>query len=148
MVDGAIVTRAGEKGLQLAAAARRFLGTPFLLHGRDPRFGLDCIGLVHVSLTAMGCEAISPEGYGLKNSAPHRWYTFADLSGLIDAHGPPKAGDVILLKMGPGQYHLAISVNGRSVIHAHAGLRRVVQQDIAMSGRVVRHWRIAERTGD
>ena len=47
----------------LAAAARDLVGTPFRLQGREPASGLDCIGVVIVSLAQVGIELALPADY-------------------------------------------------------------------------------------
>lgn len=129
-------------GERLAAAAQTFIGTPFRLHGRDPASGLDCIGLVAASLRAIGFCPEAPEGYLLRNVEPGRWLDCAERSGLARASGKVRAGDVALLRPGPGQHHVVIAAGPTSAIHAHAGLRRVVLQPMAFAPALVANWRL------
>ncbi len=130
------------EGERLAAAAASLIGTPFCLHGRDPASGLDCVGLVHASLAAIGHQGQSPEGYALRTIDPQRWFACAHDYGLVKAHGSIRAGDVILTSPGPGQSHLAIAESEISAIHAHAGLRRVVRQTLSVMPAKLMRWRI------
>lgn len=129
-------------GERLAQAASDLIGVPFKLHGRDPRNGLDCVGLVAASLAAIGCSVSTPEGYRLRNSNPSRWLHFADRSGLSSVTGERLAGDVILLCPSPIQQHLIVVCDAELGIHAHAGLRRVVQQRLNFSDPILAHWRL------
>ncbi|WP_108789204.1 NlpC/P60 family protein [Erythrobacter sp. Alg231-14] len=129
-------------GAQFADAASQFLGTKFRLHGRDPSYGLDCVGLVCVSLQTIGREYHAPEGYSLRNTRPLAWSDFAHKSGFIDVTDGVLPGDVMMLRPGPAQQHLVIFENERSCIHAHAGLKRVVREPIAIPRACLAHWRL------
>ena len=129
-------------GARLAKAASRLIGTRFLLHGRDPAKGLDCVGLVRECLLAIGCNPKAPEGYGLRNTDHSEWFDFAYQSGFFDVSGDCIAGDVIMLSPGPAQQHLMIVERQGIAIHAHAGLKRVVRQPIPWPNSSLAHWRL------
>lgn len=137
------MTRAAS-GPRLAAAAEALAGTPFRLHGRDPASGLDCVGVVAAAFAACGRSPPTLRGYGLRNTAIHRWIELASLAGLIDAAEGMKPGDVILVRPGAGQHHLLLALDRDRFVHAHAGLRRVVIQPGPLPWPVERRWRIAE----
>lgn len=130
------------RGAELANAALALVGTPFRLHGRDPRCGLDCVGVLAAAL-----DAPLPNGY------PLRARRVPDLSGLLaklglaDTAGPIESGDVLMLRPGPCQFHLVIAVPGDRVVHAHAGLRKVVRGPLPGDWPIARHWRLAADTG-
>lgn len=132
-----------NRSAALAQAALGLVGCRFRLHGRDPATGLDCIGLVHAALANTGGRPVAPRGYGLRNIAVDPWLVFAAESGLVAADGPIRAGDVLLLALGYGQHHLVIAIDAVSVVHAHAGLRRVVIQPREPAWRIAATWRIA-----
>ena len=122
----AATTRAEER-------AREVIGAKFRLGGRDPRFGLDCVGLV-----AWALEADAPAGYGLRGGVPERVMALLDARlARVDAVAP---GDVLLFAAGPGQLHLAIA-SERGMIHADAGLRRVVERPGVTPWPVLGVWR-------
>jgi len=127
----------------VAGAALGLVGCRFRLHGRDPATGLDCVGLVHVALAAAGARPVAPQGYGLRNIAVDQWVAFAARSGLVAATGPTRAGDVLLLALGYAQHHLVIAINADSVVHAHAGLRRVIVQPREPTWQIEAAWRLA-----
>jgi hypothetical protein len=64
--------------------------------------------------------------------------------GFVVATGAPHPGDVLLVRIGPCQFHLLIAASSGRFIHAHAGLRRVVCCDGPIEWPVVHHWRLAE----
>ena len=42
------------------------VGVPFRAQGRDPRYGLDCVGLVWAAYAAVGCALPAPTDYPLR----------------------------------------------------------------------------------
>ncbi len=125
MADDAVIAR-----------ARAHLGVPFRLHGRDPATGLDCVGLV---ASATGVQAGIPTGYALRGGCSGR------ISAMIDGFaarrwGAMQPGDAVLMAVGHAQFHLGIW-SGESLIHAHAGLRRVVETPGGPEGAVIAAWR-------
>lgn len=120
----------------VVAAARAMLGVPFRLHGRDGR-GLDCVGLVALALE--GGHRRLPEAYGLRSgdvALARQWLAQAGLRPVPES----RPGDVALVRPGPLQLHLMIVVPGGHV-HAHAGLRRVVEMPGPSPWSVIGHWR-------
>lgn len=113
-------------------AARAAVGVRFRLHGRDPATGLDCVGLVAL---ATGCAA--PTGYPLRGGEPGR------IAGMLDAvlmRGELAAGAVLLMRTGPGQLHLGVWT-GSGLIHADAGLARVVERPGVVAWPLLGIWR-------
>ncbi|GMN02276.1 hypothetical protein [Erythrobacter sp. MTPC3] len=129
-------------GHHLAMAAATFEGCRFRLHGRNPVTGLDCIGLLAVSLNAIGRDHGLPVNYGLRNSGVTHLFGCAQQSGFVSVTGTVRAGDVLLTSPGPAQYHIAIADNRAGIIHAHAGLRRVVCQSRISLPDPVQIWRL------
>lgn len=132
-----------DPGKALARAALGMVGCPFRLHGRDPVSGLDCVGLVAAALAATGATPMAPTGYGLRNLGVDPWLPLAASSGLVPASGPVRAGDILLITLGFAQHHLAIAIDASCVVHAHAGLRRVVEQPRDPAWHISAQWRIA-----
>jgi cell wall-associated NlpC family hydrolase len=130
-------------GAALARAAEALIGTPFRCHGRDPASGLDCIGLVFASLAAIGRMPVAPAGYAMRNQSIDHWLGCAPASGLAAVKGQIARGDVLLMQPSAVQHHLMIAASADSVIHAHAGLRRVVCQPLANQPAITAHWRLA-----
>jgi cell wall-associated NlpC family hydrolase len=128
-------------GDQMAQAAEALIGAPFRLHGRDPATGLDCIGVIAISLSACGRPVHLPAGYALRTRALPQLEAFVTGSELEAACGPPMPGDVLLLRVGPCQFHLALTSSENRFIHALAGLRRVVHSELPASWVIVGHWR-------
>jgi murein DD-endopeptidase / murein LD-carboxypeptidase len=110
------------------AKARALVGIRFTLNGRSVEEGLDCVGLIAL-ITGMS----APQGYTLRNSQFDHW--IAHMDDLFERRiGCPRAGDILLLRPTSVQLHLGLWM-GNSLIHAHAGVRRVVETP----GRVDTH---------
>ncbi len=117
----------------ILARARALLGTRFRLQGRDSS-GLDCVGLV-----ACACQvATVPVDYDLHSADRAHWMRLLDQM-LIRGREHPAPGAVLLMAAGPAQLHLGLW-SGDSLIHAHAGLRRVVETPGPPFWPVIGHW--------
>lgn len=133
--------------LRLAREAERLIGRPFRLHGRDPRTGLDCVGLLAAAMKRGGQPITVSTGYPLRFSDLSRWLPDPASCGLCDAAGPFLPGDIVLIQPGPAQAHLAIADRALGWVHAHAGLRRVVRDSEIPLGVVLHHWRLLPKSG-
>ena len=109
--------------IDAAARARALVGTRFRPQGRDPRHGLDCLGLVIAAHRLPKAEM--PDDYRLRGAhrdallaGAERWFRRVAATAV-------RAGDVLLLDAGPGQPHLAV-VTDEGFIHADARIGRVV----------------------
>ena len=118
----------------VAARAQALIGTRFRPQGRG-RDGLDCIGLVAAAL-------------GLSEARRDYALRGGDLAaleaGLAEAGlrpvGAKAAGDVVVLRFGPGQLHLGVWT-GEGLVHADAGLGQVVERPGAPPWPIVSIWR-------
>jgi cell wall-associated NlpC family hydrolase len=105
------------------AAARGAIGARFRLHGRDPVFGLDCVGLAAIAARGGGFAGAIPADYAIRGADPSCAIDSAGLSRATSA----APGDLLLFAAGPAQFHLAVMVPG-GIVHADAMLRRVVER--------------------
>jgi len=126
----------GEAAL---AAARKAVGARFRLHGRDPASGLDCVGLAALALRAEGFEGAVPSGYAMRSGDAARVIGTIAAAGLVAAKDR-RPGDLLLLRVGPGQLHFAIDA-GSGIVHADAMLRRVVERP-GTNWPVIGRWRV------
>ena len=117
--------------------ARGALGTRFRLHGRGGADGIDCVGLAGL---AYGCAV--PSGYRLRSGDAAQVARAVEAAGLVRVDDT-RPGDLLLVRSGPGQLHLAIASED-GVIHADAGLRRVVERPGLVPWPVVARWRREE----
>jgi cell wall-associated NlpC family hydrolase len=127
------VTRAAR----IVAAARATIGARFRPHGRDPALGLDCVGVAAWALAAGGWRGRVPAGYALAAGAAA--VTPEMLAGLVMCDGAA-AGDLLLCRAAGG-LHLAIRTEA-GVVHADAGLRRVVERPGAPPWPVLAAYRL------
>lgn len=124
-------------GERVAAGARATLGARFRVQGRDPALGLDCVGVVLCALEAAGCRAQAPADYALRTATLPAGAVPPDLC----AADGKRVGDILLCRAGPEQLHLAVRTD-TGVVHADAGLRRVVERPGPVPWPVVAAWRI------
>lgn len=124
-------------GERVAARALATVGARFRLHGRDPATGLDCVG---VAAVALGWEAV-PTGYALRGGDAVR------VAALLDARlargDGAVVGDLLLVAAGAGQLHFAVRT-ATGVVHADAGLRRVVERPGTGPWPLLAAWRVGE----
>ncbi|OCC24239.1 hypothetical protein MB02_06395 [Croceicoccus estronivorus] len=132
-----------DPGFSLAMAAKRLVGTPFRLHGRDPATGLDCLGVVFAALQACGHATPPPFAYALRNRDISPMLDQARAIGLEAADGPMQAGDIVMATTGAAQFHVLIAVTAQRFVHAHAGLRRTVATPAPLPWPTLRHWRLS-----
>jgi cell wall-associated NlpC family hydrolase len=130
-------------GNELAHAAQGFVGAAFRLHGRDPIMGLDCVGLVLLAMAEIGRPIRLPVSYQLRTIEPERFLQLPAAPGFFEPAEPElEDGDVLVFAPGPAQLHLAIVAVGGGIIHAHAGLRRVVRTPFPLPWPIIGHWRL------
>lgn len=109
--------------IDYGARAKALVGTRFRAQGRGPS-GLDCIGVVLRTFEISDAEVRSD--YEIRAS------DVRELRAEILEHfrrvkrTDMRSGDVLLLQPGLYQIHLAVRTQ-LGFVHAHAGLRRVVE---------------------
>lgn len=107
---------------EIVARARACIGARFRPQGRDPRWGLDCVG---VAAVAFGRSA--PTGYASRGGDRQAIAGMIDRAGLVRAsHWSGAAGRLLLMEAGPAQHHLAVTTPS-GFVHADARLRRIVE---------------------
>ena len=127
----------------MAAAAMQLVGAPFRLHGRDRHRGVDCVGVLVVALAAAGRTPPVPRDYTLRRTSISDFIAAAAEVGLGPAVGDLAPGDLLVVKPGAAQFHAGVCVFGNSIVHAHAGLGRVVLSPAPLPWPVEHHWRLS-----
>jgi cell wall-associated NlpC family hydrolase len=94
-----------EMAADFVAVAERFVGTPYLWGGKSS-CGIDCSGLVQVSLTAAGT--------GCPRDSDMQRDSLGRLIGLADS-SPLQRGDLIFWNG-----HVAIARDPKTIVHANA----------------------------
>lgn len=131
-------------GAALAEAALALEGTRFRLHGRHAETGLDCIGLLHAALAAIGRKPVLPNGYRLRSRVVPALAPIAVRNGFAAVTGRVTAGDVLSIGVGGCQHHMMIAIGGSGFVHAHAGIGRVALHLGALPGTLTGHWRLVD----
>lgn len=127
-----------QRRLAAVAAARAGVGTRFRPQGRIIGLGLDCVGVALLAAAGAGIKVDHLPAYAL--SGDHA----AMLRDALRAIGcrrvrQARPGDVIEYALTPGHRHLAVQA-GAGIIHAHAGLGRVVEGPAPAEWPVVACW--------
>lgn len=117
------------------------VGARFRLQGNDPATGLDCVGLVCAAYAAAGVRLVRPGSYPLRGWARERVEAGLARAGFAPADDEARAGDVALIAFAAGQFHLGL-IGPASLVHAHAGLRRVVETPLDDGVRAAARWRL------
>src|SRR4051794_3868157 len=109
--------------IDYGARAHALVGTRFRAQGRSAD-GLDCVGVV---LATFGIDPASVrKDYHLRGEDP------VELDAALLRHfrrvrpGQLAPGDIMMLTIAQRQLHLAVRTAG-GFVHAHAGIRRVVE---------------------
>jgi hypothetical protein len=109
--------------IDYAARARALVGTRFRPQGRSVH-GMDCVGL---ALAVFGLEeGCVRSNYRLRGQHERE---MRETLGTLFRRVPRtqlRAGDLMLLETGEAQLHVAVRTD-RGFVHAHAGIRRVVE---------------------
>lgn len=129
----------------IVAAARACVGTRFRLQGRTPGLGLDCIGVVIVAAAGAGVRLADQRDYALGGEEQAR--LDAALAGQMTPVGEAAAGDVLAFAPAAGLRHLGVWT-GEGIVHAHAGLRRVVEGPAPAEWVRVGAWRLPAAEGE
>ena len=103
--------------------ARALIGTRFRAQGRGPD-GLDCVGLV-LEVFGIRAETVRRD-YALRGEAETELKAQLMRFFRPVPAGKQRCGDLLLLGPATDQLHLAV-LTQRGFVHAHAGLRRVVE---------------------
>jgi cell wall-associated NlpC family hydrolase len=109
--------------IDYAGRARALVGTRFRAQGRDAN-GLDCVGVI-VATFGIDADEVRRD---YKLSSDHR----QEVTETLGRHfrKVPRAwlrpGDLLLMSVGDRQTHLAVRTDA-GFVHAHAGIRRVVE---------------------
>jgi len=124
--------------------ARRLLGVPFRLQGRDAKHGLDCVGVV-VDAFAIDPRTVSDD---------YRTTSAARIDQMLSEVGrsfsrcvapDDHTGRLIVMRLGE-RLHLAVG-SGRSIVHADLRRGCVVEGPIPEGATVLGTYRRRRRAG-
>ncbi|OJY67487.1 MAG: hypothetical protein BGP16_02880 [Sphingobium sp. 66-54] len=125
---------------RIAAEALALLGVPFRLHGRSPLTGLDCVGLAALAVARAGGRVGALPDYRLRGTSVARAERALRAAGFALADAAT-AGTLLVARSGPMQLHLMIAAGG-GLVHADAGLGRVVLMPAPSPWPVLGRWRL------
>ncbi|WP_324187718.1 NlpC/P60 family protein [Sphingopyxis solisilvae] len=134
--------RGQDLGARAFVRARRLVGARFRPQGYDPATGLDCVGLVWAAYAAAGRRLVRPRDYPLRGWSRERIAEALGRAGFGAVDGPRQSGDVALIALAAGQFHLGL-MGQTTFVHAHAGLRRVVETPVDQALSDAALWRFA-----
>ena len=126
-------------GARIAARAISHVGAPFRLHGRSMDGGFDCIGLAADALLHVGSAVVIPSDYSLRGQFESQLFAFFG-QATFQMVSSAKPGHFLAVRAAPRQLHLMIATES-GVVHAHAGLRRVVLTPLPPPWPVIGQWR-------
>lgn len=107
--------------IDYAARARALVGTRFRAQGRSVA-GLDCVGVIAATFGLEGVRrdyALRGDHHAAMEQALGEHFRRVPATQL-------RVGDAMLLRASADQLHLAVRTDA-GFVHAHAGIRRVVE---------------------
>lgn len=109
--------------IDYAARARALVGVPFRLQGRCTQ-GFDCVGV------AMATFGIAPEdaphNYRMRGNHLHEVQQYLGKGFRRVPRTQLRPGDLMVMGVADDQLHIGVRTDA-GFVHAHAGLRRVVE---------------------
>ena len=116
-----------EQSIRFVAEVRSWLGVRFRYQGRD-RKGTDCVGVVVLSLAALGVSLqVAP--YGKKVTSDAVLYQLK-ANGHRVKFSEAKPGDIALLNYRGESNHIGVLTGEGTMIHSLAHAKRVVEQSL------------------
>ncbi len=125
----------------IVAAVRACVGTRFRPQGRLRGVALDCIGVALIAAEAAQARLAAP-AYALGGDHEMRLDAALAATSCV-AVADPAPGDLLVLAPSPQRRHLAI-VTDCGIVHAHAGLGRVVEGPVEPAWVVLGVWRFPQ----
>jgi len=134
---------------RFAGIVLSYVGTPFSKHGREPRKGLDCAGVVICGIREAGLDC-TDYPYIL-NSQPDLFDLILKWAqeNLEEGDRPLQRGDVLAMRWSHMPNHMAVYVGNNTIVHAIPGKERGVKatlMDYSVEDRIKSIWRL--RFGD
>jgi cell wall-associated NlpC family hydrolase len=133
---------------KIAQTARQYCGVPWRHQGRNPETGLDCVGLCIATAANLGIHFVGNPAYARSHDGSELIATLGRF--LIPVRKENwRTGDVGLFKESGYPVHLgflAIKAGARTVIHAHARRRKVVEETLDGYGHPYLVYRLEDKT--
>jgi hypothetical protein len=111
---------------EFAGVAEGFAGVRWRRHGRDPRIGLDCGGLLVAGLAALGIAVQDSRDYDARMPPPDLLWRLCRAGGDEQSWSDQGEGRVGLCSWESGGpvRHLVIMLARRRIVHIDADVRR------------------------
>lgn len=122
-------------GEEIVRRARAHVGARFRAQGRSGEAGLDCVGLVAAALG----ETQAPRDYRMRGGSAEELARGLARAGLRPV-ADPQPGDIVVMRPGAEQLHLGVWT-GSGLVHADAGLGRVVERPGQPPWPILGNWR-------
>jgi hypothetical protein len=139
MID-ALVAAPAPSWPAIVDAVRACVGTRFRPQGRVPGLGLDCVGVVLVAAAAAGLDRFRPQAYSMGGD-----HEAVIAQALVEAGcravDAPISGDILVIAPAPQRRHLGV-LTPAGMVHAHAGLGRVVEGPLDPDWTQIGAWRL------
>ena len=133
-----------SRSVAIVAAARACVDTRFRAQGRLPGVGLDCVGVALIAAAAAGLTPARLPAYTLGGDDHDQLDAELAAAGCTSLAGTEAhPGDLLVAAPAYGRRHLAV-VTPRGVVHAHAGLGRVVEAPADPAWEILAAWRLPE----
>lgn len=130
-------------GYRIASAARSYVGTPFVHHGRRPGVGLDCAGVAFCAAWDAGLAVADERAYGKLPKPDFLLDMLSQRCNRIKEH-ERLPGDVLLFTYGKGNpAHFAVLEHDDRIVHALELKRKVLCVPLgpAWRERLHSYWR-------
>jgi len=125
---------------RIAVQALMLVGVPFRLHGRCEMTGLDCVGLAALAVARAGGPVAALPGYQLRGTRVASAVRALQAAGFAPVE-EVSPGALLLADSGPMQLHLMVGT-ARGLVHADAGLGRVVLMPFPAPWPILGRWRL------
>jgi lipoprotein Spr len=132
------MARITKRRLRAVAAARAGVGTRFRAQGRAIGLGLDCVGVALLAAAGASVKLGPVPAYALGGLHDGLLATTLIALGCRPVRRA-RPGDLVEYALAPGHRHLAL-ISDRGIIHAHAGLGRVVEGPAPPDWPVAGRW--------
>ncbi|WP_439532103.1 peptidoglycan endopeptidase [Polymorphobacter sp.] len=125
----------------IVSAARGCLGTRFRRQGRVVGLGLDCVGVVAIAARAAGLRVGPLPAYDQSaDNLALLERVLRDSGCMAVSRERAVSGDMAVIAPAAGRLHLGV-LTPCGIVHAHAGLGRVVEGPLDPAWAWVGAWR-------
>lgn len=125
---------------EFIAAVRRLVGCPVTHRGRDPRFGVDCVGVPIAALASLGVQVRELHSYGTMPSEAQIAAEFERHCARVNIVDR-QPGDLLQVRFGEEARHVVVLVGTDVCVEAVGRMGRVREVPLRPA-RVRAAWRL------